>query len=296
MSTEPRPQGKGHGRENIVHIQHPDHSADYKHAGHRDRHDGEDWTDVQPPLFLPPPSAPMQVARAFVTHSLLVDGIPDAPTLRYWRGGWWAWRTSHWDEVENRTVRSLLYAFTEHASYCEDLTIRPWRPNRYKIGDLVEALGSITILPDDTDQPSWLDHRESGTIIAVGNGLLDLVSRNLYPHTPLFFNQTCVPFAYEPHAPEPRQWLDFLDALWPQDWEPISLLSEWFGYVISGRTDLHKIMLMVGPTRGGKGVIARVLRQLVGKQNVAAQLERRLRHGPVDRQVVGDHLRRAPQR
>jgi putative DNA primase/helicase len=28
-------------------------------------------------------------------------------------------------------------------------------------------------------------------------------------------------------------------------------------------------MLMVGPTRGGKGVIARVLRQLIGKENVA---------------------------
>ena len=79
---------------------------------------------------------------------------------------------------------------------------KPWQPNRRKIGDLLEALGSITILPDDTDQPSWLDHRKSGTIIAVGNGLLDLVSRDLYPHTPRFFNQTSVPFAYEPHAAE----------------------------------------------------------------------------------------------
>ena len=64
----------------------------------------------------------MQVARVFVTHSLLVDGIPDAPTLRYWRGGWWVWRNSHWVEVENRTVRSLLYAFTEHAVYPEGMT------------------------------------------------------------------------------------------------------------------------------------------------------------------------------
>ncbi len=229
--------------------------------------EGENRT---PPQMLPPPSAPMQVARAFVTHSLLVDGIPDAPTLRYWRGGWWAWRTSHWIEVENRTVRSLLYAFTEHAVYeAGKFGLAPWGPNRRKIGDLLEALGSIIILPDDTHQPSWLDHRNSGTIIAVGNGLLDLVSRDLYPHTPYFFNQTCVPFAYEPRAAKPQQWLNFLNALWPQDEDSINLLAEWCGYVISGRTDLHKIMLMVGPTRGGKGVIARVLRQLVGKENVA---------------------------
>jgi putative DNA primase/helicase len=291
-----------HDRDNIIHI--PDRRADDEHADDRDRHDGEDWTDVQPPLMLPPPSAPMQVARAFVTHSLLVNGVPDAPTLRYWRGGWWVWRTTHWAEVDNRTVRSLLYRFTEHAVYSEGLMhglmiTKPWQPNRRKIGDLLEALGSITILPDDTHQPSWLDHRKSGTIIAVGNGLLDLVSRDLYPHTPRFFNQTCVPFAYEPHAAGPRQWLNFLNALWPQDAEAINLLAEWCGYVISGRTDLHKIMLMVGPTRGGKGVIARVLRELVGKENVAGptlhSLSGDFGMAPLIG-TAGDHLRRAAQR
>ena len=39
--------------------------------------------------------------------------------------------------------------------------------------------------------------------------------------------------------------------------------------MISGRTDLHKILLMVGPTRRGKGVIARTLAALLGRQNVA---------------------------
>jgi P4 family phage/plasmid primase-like protien len=47
------------------------------------------------------------------------------------------------------------------------------------------------------------------------------------------------------------------------------VLAEWFGYVISGRLDLHKILLMVGPTRGGKGAIARILTALVGRANVA---------------------------
>jgi len=47
------------------------------------------------------------------------------------------------------------------------------------------------------------------------------------------------------------------------------VLGEWFGYVLSGRTDLHKILLMVGPTRGGKGVIARILTALIGRKNCA---------------------------
>jgi putative DNA primase/helicase len=78
-----------------------------------------------------------------------------------------------------------------------------------------------------------------------------------------------VPFEYEPTAPEPVRWLQFLNQLWPDDPESINALQEFFGYVLSGRTDLHKIMLLIGPTRSGKGTIARVLAALLGKGNVA---------------------------
>src|SRR5262249_45329706 len=144
-----------------------------------------------------------------------------------------------------------------------------WAPNRRKIGDLLEALAAITILANDIDQPTWLDDGESGMIVAVGNGLLEVETRRLLPHTPLFFNQTAVPFDYDERAPQPKRWCDFLDALWPDEPAAIDTLAQWFGYVISGRLDLHKILLMVGPTRGGKGVIARVLTALVGRRNVA---------------------------
>src|SRR5262249_10957313 len=63
-------------------------------------------------LWLPSPSQPMAVARFFVHHCL-----HDIKTLRFWRGGWWMWRTTHWSEVEDRAVRSILWQFTEHASF-----------------------------------------------------------------------------------------------------------------------------------------------------------------------------------
>src|SRR5262249_21503136 len=69
-------------------------------------------------------------------------------------------------------------------------------------------------------------------------------------------------------APPPNKWLAFLDELWPQEAEAIDVLGEWFGYAISGRTDLHKIFMLVGPTRSGKSVIARILTALIGKRNV----------------------------
>jgi putative DNA primase/helicase len=271
MSKDARPQrNKVLDRNDVVHIQHPDHCADDEHANERERHDGEDWTDVQPPLMLPPPSDPMAVARKFVEHCCLHNGTAGELTLRYWHGGWWVWRTTHWIEVEERQVRALLYAFTEYAIYDNGKNgIAPWLPTRKKIGDLLEALIVPTLLSSDVEQPCWLDDRDIvGPVVATKNGLLDISTRKLHPHSPLFFNMTSVPFAYDPDAPKPLRWLAFLDAVWSQEVDAIAVLGEWFGYIASGRLDLHKILLMVGPTRGGKGVIARVLSAMIGKRNV----------------------------
>ena len=96
-----------------------------------------------------------------------------------------------------------------------------------------------------------------------------MIQGRLGTHTPCYFNQTTVPIKYDERAPQPRRWLQFLHELWPDEEDAIALLQQWYGYVISGRTDLQKILLMVGPTRGGKGVIARILTALVGRKNVA---------------------------
>jgi putative DNA primase/helicase len=241
----------------------------------RQRHD-QAWSKrkpelPKPPQVLPPPTDPMAVARKFVEHCCLHYGETGELTLRCWQGAWWAWRTTHWTEVEEREVRSLLYAFTEHALYyTSNGSLSSWLPTRRKIGDLLEALCVPLLLSNNVDQPCWLDHRDiAGPVVATTNGLLDVSTRTLHPHSPMFFNVTSVPFAYDPGAPPPRRWLDFLDQLWPQEPDAIAVLGEWYGYVVSGRLDLHKILLMVGPTRGGKGVIARVLSAMIGKRNVS---------------------------
>jgi putative DNA primase/helicase len=219
--------------------------------------------------LLPPPFMPINVARVFVAEHCIHEGTL---TLRHWRGGWWCWRSSHWRELPDRGVRSLLYAFTAEALYLDEGALAPWAPTRKKIGDLLEALAAICILSDDIDQPCWLDDRAAhsvSVIVAMANGLLDVDTRQLLAHTPLYFNQVAVPFDYDPTAPTPRRWHDFMNELWPREPEAIAALGEWFGYVISGRTDLHKIFLHVGPTRGGKGVIGRIESALVGQKNVA---------------------------
>jgi putative DNA primase/helicase len=222
--------------------------------------------------LLPGPDSPMEVARILVasryTHA------SEATTLRYWRGGWWRWQTTRWLELEQRAVAAAAYAFTEHACYEKPtkngVRIEPWAPNRYRIMNLLDALAAIVYLPEEVAMPAWLDGRaDDGLLVSTANGLLDVRTRTLLAHDPSFFNATSVPFAYQPGAGPPRRWQSFLRALWPADAESVAALQEWFGYVISGRLDLHKILLLVGPTRAGKGVTARILGALVGEQNVA---------------------------
>lgn len=224
--------------------------------------------EPSPARLLPPPTDPMAVARQLVEADYTRLGIL---VLRHWRGAWWTWRGSHWVEREERAVRREAYAFTEHAVYLDrDQREMDWAPTRFKIGNLLEALAAITHLDETVDQPTWIDDgHHDGLVVSVANGLLDLERRRLMPHSPYWFNQTAVPFDYDPTASEPERWLAFLAELWPDDPEAIDALAEWFGYTVTGRLDLHKILLIVGPTRGGKGTIARILGKLIGPENVA---------------------------
>ncbi|MFE7974757.1 phage/plasmid primase, P4 family [Streptomyces shenzhenensis] len=224
---------------------------------------------------LPAPSNPLAVARR-----LLPDWQTDDGHLmcRRWRGSWMRWNGTCWKEVDEAQMRAGMYTRLEHVTFSApgkdgQPEQRDWAPTKQKIGNLLDALGAITLLPTDTDAPTWIDADQAGEqdnspIVACSNGLLRIRDRALLPHGPGFFNLVSVPFAYDPQATAPT-WEWFLREIWPDDPDAIAALQEWFGYVLSGRTDQQKILLMVGPSRSGKGTIARVLKELVGKENLA---------------------------
>jgi len=222
----------------------------------------------------PAPSDPMAVARRFADRYRTDDGTA---TLRHWRGGWIRWERGRWREVEEAAIRASLYATLERAVFVEGVVPvpKPWSPTRYKLADAMAALAAVAYLPETTEAPCWLDETDddppAGEVISVRNGLLHVTTRTVLPHTPRFFTEVSVPLDYTPAAPEPVRWLRFLGDLWPDDPEAADVLAEFFGYVLSGRTDQQRILLVVGPTRAGKGVITRVLTELVGgRRNVAA--------------------------
>ena len=220
--------------------------------------------------LMPPPSNPMAVARDLLPLSYVHDS---RFILRRYRGGWVQWRRTHWAEAEDAKIEARAYEQLEHAIYIGDKGPAAWEPNRGKIADLLSAVGAIVHLPGDVNSPAWLGDTgpfDASHGVACTNGILDVTTRKLHTLTPDYFTFVSVPFGYQPAVPEPKNWLAFLRQLWPDDPDAVNALQEYFGYVLSGRTDMQKMLLLIGPTRSGKGTIARVLAALVGKGNVAA--------------------------
>jgi putative DNA primase/helicase len=224
------------------------------------------------PHTLPPPTNPMAVARELFKEQHHDNG---ALVLRHWRGSWMRWECGVWTELEDRTVRADAYTHTEHALYVVETKdgaeqLKPWAPNRHKTNDLLEAMAAVAHLSNGVSPPVWIDGAGGpDQIVVCRNGMLDVSNRELLIHDPRYFTQVSVPFDHDPVAPPPQRWCRFLEQLWPDDADAIGALQEFFGYVLSGRTDLDKILLLIGPTRAGKGVIARMLGRLIGAGNVA---------------------------
>jgi putative DNA primase/helicase len=220
-------------------------------------------------LVIPTPSNPMAVARRL--DDLLGWTVAGTRRLFHWHETWQQWDGPRWVELDDGDVRSEVYTALEHAVYEGRNGLVAWKPTRSKVADVLGALAAIARFPQRKESPLWLTDHDwpAKEFVACANGLLHVPTRTLLDHTPEFFNHVAVPFPYDSDAPAPVGWYQFLDDLWHDDTDAHNALQEFFGYVISGRLDMHKILLLVGPTRAGKGVIMRRLTKLVGKENTA---------------------------
>ena len=215
------------------------------------------------------PSQPMKVARRLIGD--MFTTIDGHLLLRYWRGDWWAYSGTRWEQVEDLDVREPIWERLEEVTYIKKADEEsPWDPAPDKINKLMEPLAIKTRLPTDLDAPFWATTKQrSSTVVSMNNGLFNFHTNQLEPHNPDFFTDWSLPFDYDPEATCPT-WEAFLGDIFSHDPAGHHLIQEFFAYGLSGRTDLHKALLLQGPPRSGKGTISRTFKQIMGVDNVVS--------------------------
>lgn len=199
-------------------------------------------------------------------------------TLRHYAGLFMRWRDNRYAEVEDAALEHHLLPWLAAAVrmvFCrEELgwMAQDFPANPHTVEAALESIKHHTFLRATTASPSWLDQRDNRPnaceILPCKSGLLHLPTMELLPPTPAFFAVNAPDYDHDPNAPEPRQWQRFLSQLFEDDLQSWDLLQQWFGYCLTSDTSQHKMLLIVGPRRSGKGTIARVLTRLVGASNV----------------------------
>jgi putative DNA primase/helicase len=227
------------------------------------------------PLILDP-GDPLPSAREFVDRYHVEAGVR---ALHHQASLFYAYdrSTSVYREHDEVAVRARVYGFLEKtlswtsALGDQEPDLAPFKPTKSKVENVLDALRAVCNLHADSKPPCWLESDPGLApfdILPCTNGLLYIPTRELLPATPAFFALNGIDYAYDPEAPSPDRWLQFLGELWPGDIESQEALRDWFGYQLTPDTRLQKMLMIVGPKRSGKGTIARVMRRVIGKRNV----------------------------
>lgn len=105
-------------------------------------------------------------------------------------------------------------------------------------------------------------------ILNFANGLLDIRTYTLTPHTPEYLSTSQIPIAYNPEATAPR-WEQFVREVSNEDPEQQKLLQEIAGYCLTTSTVFAKAFILFGQGANGKSMFTRMLAKIVGKDAVS---------------------------
>ncbi|MDO3110439.1 DNA primase family protein [Mycobacteroides abscessus] len=124
------------------------------------------------------------------------------------------------------------------------------------LGDIKSAVQARThklrrIIPEFPSEP-YANFR---------NGLLDLRTLELHPHTPAFFGTRQIPVDWDPDAPADR-WVDW--AIDRMGETQMLSLEDTVSQMLDASTPPSKAPFLYGPTRTGKSTVGRIIAALAG--------------------------------
>lgn len=165
-----------------------------------------------------------------------------------------------WDVVDDDVIKSNIQKF--YAKF---------KPADALVQGILKSLCDLVNV-EKVVNGVWMHNSESAdNVICFNNSLVDLSDDKavVIDHTPSFFCFNKLNYDYEPASLCPR-WNQYLTDIFEHDQLLITQLQEFFGYCMTTDIFMQVFALFIGKSRGGKGVITRILRTLIGEENAVA--------------------------
>lgn len=206
--------------------------------------------------------------------------------LRSYKGELYSWNGRWWQIADSDHVMVDLRDWLDRDCRTFDAKGLPMLvdPDNALLAEVMAALRAVTTVRK-ADMPP------TGSISA-RNGILDLATGDLTPHTPDLFivNGIDADWNPEPGAWKGSQFVGFIEGAVGEDQSQVLLVQEMLGYVLTPDTSMQKAFAIIGPKRSGKGTLGRVMARLLGSAyggSSAAQLGSRFGLWPhIDRHVL----------
>lgn len=101
-------------------------------------------------------------------------------------------------------------------------------------------------------------------LLGVANGVIDLRTGQLCPPNASMLITKYTPIRYNPHAPTPKRWLQFLHEIFAGDGDLIEFVRLVIGYALTGLTKEQCFFVLYGNGANGKSTFINVLSHILG--------------------------------
>ena len=200
---------------------------------------------------------PQDIAKGFVDLH-----YPKDKPLVCWRDSFYEYKAGCYYLITDKYMKALITKFlqSEHSQ----LSIT----NQFINNIFVNVTGIATI-PESLTSGNWLIKGMDGETCCFNNGLLHKYpngSEVLTSHSTNFFTLNKLPYDYDSTAQCPN-WIKFLNEIMENDADRITLIQQWFKYVLGNDLREQKFLLCCGEGSNGKSVVTEVLERLLGREN-----------------------------
>ncbi|MFM6332957.1 MAG: phage/plasmid primase, P4 family, partial [Dolichospermum sp.] len=209
--------------------------------GGGDGNDDDDWSDSKPVKELPKHNAMASLLKPLMRNLKYRDDYHQ--WMRYKDGFWTVASEESIFQMVTDAIEELFPSIGFHAGYPSGVA---------------KMLISRLLCSDWPEQPR--------NLLPFKNGILDLNTKKLLPHSPDYGFESIIDREHDPNATDWSVISDWMDFVFEGNEHQKHLLLCWYAAVLRGMSELHRFALFIGEGGTGKSTAMNLGTNLIGKQ------------------------------